>query len=118
MVIMCRNIVFHEVVNGVSSTATQNVIYGGVDGEPMMAGAVTDEMKGDNNYPYVWPEEPCVVTCEHCKVSGPTSVDRQLTEMGWCVCIIVGITAWCFTCVVCCIDSLNVYTHNCTNCSR
>lgn len=38
MVIMCRNVVFHEIVNGEFITAPGDLVYGGDCGQPMMAG--------------------------------------------------------------------------------
>ena len=72
----------------------------------------------DESYPLIWPESPIVVTCHMCKFQGPTLVERKLTDVGCCVCVLLCLICLCLSCIACCVDSLNVYTHSCSNCNR
>ena len=91
-------------------------------GQPMMmqpGGVIlVSQQRGHDSYPLIWGETPVVVTCHFCKFTGPTNVVRTLTPGGWCVCLILCLVFWPCVCVVCCIDSLNIYTHGCSNCGR
>lgn len=74
--------------------------------------------RGHESYPVLWPEQPVMVTCHHCQFQGPTKVERKLTDMGCVVCVLLTLCCLCLACVACCVDSLNIYTHHCTNCNR
>ena len=72
--------------------------------------------KTNPTYPAIWPEEPVMVTCGHCQAQGMTSVDRTLTDKGWCVCCLM--VGACCCCIACCLSGVNNYTHSCSNCRK
>ena len=78
---------------------------------------VISAQRGHPSYPLIWPEISVQVDCHFCQRTGLTIVDRTLTSQGWLVCLLLAICGCALCCCIpCCVDSMNIYTHRCSNC--
>lgn len=62
---------------------------------------------------------PVTMTCPNCQSHITTSTDSEPSAMAWVVGAVLCIVGlWCFSCIPCCIDSLQSVTHKCPNCKN
>ena len=77
---------------------------------------ISHGMRRSATYPVNWPMTPVIVECHNCHQVAATDCDRQLSPLGWLVCCLFCVIFFPLACITCCIDFLNIYTHNCSIC--
>jgi len=62
---------------------------------------------------------PVTMTCPHCQNHVTTSIESEPSAMAWIVGAVLCVMGlWCFSCIPCCIDSMQSVTHKCPNCKN
>jgi len=62
---------------------------------------------------------PVTMTCPHCQNHVTTSIESEPSAMAWIVGAVLCVMGlWCFSCIPCCIDSMQSVTHKCPSCKN
>lgn len=62
---------------------------------------------------------PVNMTCPHCQNHVTTTTDSEPSAMAWIVgAVLCFVGLWCFSCIPCCIDSMQSVTHKCPSCKN